>query len=114
MFYSQWHGQVGIDLKAAIKESMTETTTESKRETSTLSFTWQDEVQLRHKYRGREEQVEKIMKNAESMYCKYREVTLYADPKYCNNETVTSSSSRGRERELSACENARPLKKKKS
>ena len=111
VFYSQWHGQVGIDLKAAINETVFETTKESKHETSTLSFTWMDENQLIQKYKGREDQLENIKKNADSMKCKIREVTLWAHPKYSSNEVNCSSSSRGRERELVANEVSRPAKR---
>ena len=62
VFYSQWHGQVGIDLKAAITESMVESTKESKQETSTISCSWLDDFQLEQKYKGREEQIENIKK----------------------------------------------------
>ena len=62
VFYSQWHGEVGIDLKAAISEKMVESLTESKHETSTISCSWLDEVQLREKYKGKEEPIEKIKK----------------------------------------------------
>ena len=62
MFYSQWLGQVGIDLKAAISERMVESTTESKQETSTKSVKWLDDFELRKKYEGREEQIENIKK----------------------------------------------------
>ena len=113
VFYSQWHGQVGIDLKAAIKESMVETQTESKKETSEMQFNWLDEYELKEKYEGREEQIEHLKKNAETMMCNIRKVMLWADPEYTSTETASLDSSRERKRELSANESFKPQKKPK-
>ena len=53
VFYAQWHGQVGIDLKAAIKESMVESITESQKETSELQFNWLDDYELKKNTRAK-------------------------------------------------------------
>jgi len=111
VFYSQWHGQVGIDLKAAITESMVETTKESKHESSTLVLIWMDDYQLSQKYKGRPEEIEKIKQNGQSIECKYRGVTLWGDPEYVSKEVANSTSCRERKRDLSAKEISRPHKK---
>ena len=111
VFYSQWHGQVGIDLKAAITETMVETTKESKHETSTLLLIWMDDYQLSQKYKDRPEEIEKIKKNGQSIECKYRGVTLWGHPEYVSKEVASSTSSRERKRDLSAKEISRPHKK---
>ena len=111
VFYSQWHGQVGIDLKAAISELVVEAYVESKQDTSTKAFKWLDDYELKKKYEGREEQIKNIKENAESMECKVRGVTLYADPDYSSSEVATLETSRERRRELRADEISRPHKK---
>ena len=111
VFYSQWHGQVGIDMKAAISETMHEATRESKKESSTIACSWLDDFQLQQRYLGREEQIDKIKNNSQSMVCNIREVTLWADPHYSSSEVACSYTYRGRERELSASEVSRPQKK---
>ena len=45
-FYHQWHGEIGIDLKAAISETMVESVKESKEGTSTKTLRWLDDFQL--------------------------------------------------------------------
>jgi len=114
VFYSQWHGQVGIDLKAAISETMVEAMIESKQETSTMAVTWLDDFQLRKKYEGREEQLEKIKENADTMHCSTRDVTLWADPDYTSSEVSKVDTERQRRRELRADEVSRPNKKPKT
>ena len=114
VFYSQWHGQVGIDLKAAISETMVEAVRDTKKETSVKAVTWLDEFQLKKKYEGREEQLEKIKKNADTMECPTREVTMWADPDYTSSEMTRMDSERIRKRELRADEISRPHKKPKT
>ena len=58
-FYHQWHGEIGIDLKAAINETMAESVKESKEEKSTKTLRWLDDIQLQEQYAGREGQIEK-------------------------------------------------------
>mgnify|MGYP003306717460 CR=1 FL=1 len=69
---------------------------------------------MKEKYEGREEQIEKIKQNAETMQCNTREVTLWADPDYTSSEVTSMDSERSRKRELRADEISRPHKKPKT
>ena len=99
MFYSKWHGELRMDLKAAISEIIVES--ESKHATSKKEYKWLDDFQLRERYKGREEQIDNIKKNAETMHCTVRDVALWADPEYTSSEVASKDSTL--KRELSKC-----------
>ena len=110
-FFTKWHGEVHVDLSRAISETLLESV--SKHESSPISPKWLDEFQLNERYKGREEQVENIKKNAESKECKVRGVMLWADPEYTVNEMARQESNRQLKRELSMCTVSNPEKVQK-
>ena len=109
--FFKWHGEVHVDLKRAISDTLLESM--SKHESSAISQKWLDEFQLKERYKGREEQIENIKANAESIECKVRGVMLWADPEYTVNEMARQESNRQLKRELSMCTVSKPEKAQK-
>ena len=115
-FYSHWYGELELHRKrkSELSDALVEFIKVSKYESSTKSWKWLADFQLRERYKGREEQVEHIQKNAESMECKVRGVMLWADAEYTSNEMEGNQSNRERERELSARSISSPQKRPKA
>ena len=109
-FFIKWRDEPDYnDVKRAISETIVES--KSKRATSTKGYIWLDDFQLRKRYKGKEEQIEKVKTNAESCWCRVRGVMLWADPE-CTSSEVASKKSSGK-RELSTSQQISRSHKKK-
>ena len=109
-FYREKHQLMGDNLKAAIKETISESHSEKEMEAFIKDGKFLDKEDMTKKYEGKPEQLESIFANTKRFHCDVRDVLLYEDPEYMSTKRSSKESSKDSKREITSERDMKPAK----
>ena len=109
-YYRENHQLMGDNLKAAIKETISESHSEKEMEAFIKDGKFLDKEDVTKKYEGKPEQLESIFANTKRFHCDVRDVLLYEDPEYMSTKRSSKESSKDSKREITSERDMKPAK----
>ena len=109
-FYREKHQLTGDNLKAAIKETISESHSEKEMEAFIKDGKFLDKEDMTKKYEGKPEQLESIFANTKRFHCDVRDVLLYEDPEYTSTKRSSKESSKDSKRGITSERGMKPAK----
>ena len=109
-YYRENHQLMGDNLKAAIKETISESHSEKEMEAFIKDGKFLDKEDMTKKYEGKPEQLESIFANTKRFHCDVRDVLLYEDPEYMSTKRSSKESSKDSKREITSERDMKPAK----
>lgn len=100
-FFQESHGLVGLELKAAIRSTITKSSISAQHESFTMEGTWMDETTVRKTFENRPAQRDAILENAKRFMCPVQKVEIFEVPEYKSVAKESRDTSTTQEHELS-------------
>jgi hypothetical protein len=109
-FYREKHQLMGDNLKAAIKETISESHSQREMEAFIKDGKFLDKEDMAKKFEGKPDQLKSVFENTKRFYCGVRNVLLYEDPEYGSKKISSNESSKDSKREISSGRDLKPSK----
>jgi hypothetical protein len=114
LFFREHHGTMGPDLAMAINQQIKHCYSQSSQQQFGTSSSWLDEDDVKEKYKGKDSQIQAILKNAKSMDCPIRQVRLYEVIEYTGATNDTRQHQMDRSIQMTQDSTMKALKSKKT
>ena len=101
---------MGKELKAKIEETVSESTAEKEMDVFIADGKYIDKQDIQKKYEGKPDQLESILENTRTHFCKVRNVLLYEDPEYMSRNSSSAENTKESKRSISCDKNQKASK----